>query len=42
LTVSEVAAFSRGNDVPQGREDVRICAGSAQEIRFAIAPNAAL
>jgi hypothetical protein len=42
MTVSDGAAFSRGNDDAQGREDVRIWGISAQQVRFAIAPDAVL
>jgi hypothetical protein len=42
MTVSNVAAISRGNDDPHGRQDVGICGGGACGIRFAIAPDAAL
>jgi hypothetical protein len=42
MTVSDVAAFSIGNDDPRGRDNVRICGSGAREIRFAIAPDAAL
>jgi hypothetical protein len=42
MTVSDVAAFSRGNDDARGREDVEKCCSGAWGIRFAIAPDAAL
>jgi hypothetical protein len=43
VTVSKVAAFSRGNnDDSRGREDVEICSSGTSGIRFAIAPDAAL
>jgi hypothetical protein len=42
VTVSNVAAFSRGNDDSRGREDVEICSSGTSGIRFAIAPDAAL
>jgi hypothetical protein len=42
MTVSNVAAFSRGKDDARGREDVENCGSGASGIRFAIAPDAAL
>jgi hypothetical protein len=42
MTVSKVAAFSRGNDDSRSREDLNICSRGACDERFAIAPDAAL
>jgi hypothetical protein len=42
MTVSNVAAFSRGNDDARGRKDLGICGSRASGFRFAIAPDAAL
>jgi hypothetical protein len=42
VTVSDVAAFSRGNHDPRGREDVENRGSSVLQIRFAIAPDAPL
>jgi hypothetical protein len=42
VTLSNVAAFSRGNDDARGCEDLKICGSAACRIRFAIAPDAAL
>jgi hypothetical protein len=42
MTVSNVAAFSRGNDDARGFKDVEIFGSGAGCFRFAIAPDAAL
>jgi hypothetical protein len=42
MTVSDGAAYSRGNDDSRGREDVENCSSGALQIRFAIALDAPL